>query len=33
MADGDHMIIIFSEWQRMLELVREQAGEMELGFA
>ncbi len=33
MADGDHKIIIFSEWQRMLELVREQADEMGLGHA
>ncbi len=33
MADGDHKIIIFSEWQRMLELVQWQAGEMELGYA
>jgi len=33
MEDGDHKIIIFSEWQRMLELVRELAGEMGLGFA
>ena len=29
MADGDHKIIIFSEWQRMLEL----AGELGLGYA
>jgi hypothetical protein len=33
MADGDHKIIIFSEWERMLQLVREQAGEMGLGYA
>jgi ERCC4-related helicase len=33
MADGDHKIIIFSEWQRMLELVRELAGELGLGYA
>ncbi len=33
LADGDHKIIIFSEWQRMLELVREQAGEMGLSYA
>jgi len=33
MEDGDHKIIIFSEWQRMLELVREQAEEMGLGYA
>jgi superfamily II DNA/RNA helicase len=33
MEDGDHKIIIFSEWERMLELVREQAREMGLGYA
>ncbi len=33
MEDGDHKIIIFSEWERMLELVREQAGKMGLGYA
>jgi superfamily II DNA/RNA helicase len=33
MADGDHKIIIFSEWQRMLELVRELAEGMGLGYA
>jgi SNF2 family DNA or RNA helicase len=33
MEDGDHKIIIFSEWERMLELVREQAEEMGLGYA
>ena len=33
MEDGDHKVIIFSEWQRMLELVREQANDMELGYA
>ena len=33
LEDGDHKIIIFSEWERMLELVREQAGEMGLGYA
>jgi hypothetical protein len=33
MADGDHKIIIFSEWERMLQLVREQAEDRELGFA
>ncbi|MCU7858488.1 MAG: DEAD/DEAH box helicase, partial [Candidatus Thiodiazotropha sp. (ex Lucinoma kastoroae)] len=32
-ADGDHKIIIFSEWERMLELVRERAEEMGLGYA
>jgi SNF2 family DNA or RNA helicase len=31
--DGDHKIIIFSEWERMLELVREQSEEMGLGYA
>jgi ERCC4-related helicase len=33
MADGDHKIIIFSEWQRMLELVRELAGKAGLDYA
>jgi superfamily II DNA or RNA helicase len=33
MADGDHKIIIFSEWQRMLELVRELAGKLGLDYA
>ena len=33
MADGDHKIIIFSEWERMLKLVREQAEGMGLGYA
>jgi len=33
MEDGDHKIIIFSEWARMLELVREQAEEIGLGYA
>jgi len=33
MEDGDHKIIIFSEWERMLALVREQAEEMGLGYA
>jgi superfamily II DNA or RNA helicase len=33
MVDGDHKIIIFSEWQRMLELVRELARKMKLGYA
>jgi len=32
-ADGEHKIIIFSEWQRMLQLVREQADDMGLGYA
>jgi len=31
--DGDHKIIIFSEWERMLQLVQEQAEEMGLGYA
>ena len=33
MVDGDHKIIIFSEWQRMLELVRELVGKLGLGYA
>ncbi|MCU7816310.1 MAG: DEAD/DEAH box helicase [Candidatus Thiodiazotropha sp. (ex Rostrolucina anterorostrata)] len=33
MEEGDHKIIIFSEWERMLQLVREQAEEMGLGYA
>lgn len=33
MADGDHKIIVFSEWERMLKLVREQADDRELGYA
>lgn len=33
MEDGDHKIIIFSEWERMLELVQEQAEEMGLDYA
>jgi ERCC4-related helicase len=33
MEEGDHKIIIFSEWERMLELVREQAEEMGLDYA
>jgi hypothetical protein len=33
MEDGDHKIIIFSEWERMLKLVREQAEKMGLGYA
>lgn len=33
MEDGDHKIIIFSEWERMLQLVRVQADEMRLGHA
>ncbi len=31
--DGDHKIIVFSEWERMLELVRELAGRLKLDFA
>jgi len=31
--DGDHKIIIFSEWERMLQLVRDQAEDMGLGYA
>ena len=33
MEDGDHKIIIFSEWERMLQLVGEQTDEMGLGYA
>ncbi|MEA3411945.1 MAG: C-terminal helicase domain-containing protein, partial [Pseudomonadota bacterium] len=33
MEDGDHKIIVFSEWQRMLELVREQVGQLGLDHA
>ncbi len=33
LEDGDHKIIIFSEWERMLELVREQAVERGLSYA
>ena len=33
MSDGDSKIIIFSEWERMLQLVREQADKMGLGHA
>ena len=33
MAVGDHKIILFSEWEGMLHLVRELAEEMELGHA
>ena len=31
--DGDHKVIIFSEWERMLELVRERAEDMGFGYA
>ena len=33
LEDGDHKIIIFSEWERMLQLVREQTEAKGLGFA
>jgi len=33
MEDGDHKIIIFSEWERMLQLVREQVEGMGIGYA
>jgi hypothetical protein len=33
LAEPETKILIFSEWQRMLELVRELAEEMEVGFA
>jgi superfamily II DNA/RNA helicase len=33
MDDGGHKIIIFSEWERMLQLVQEQAEEAGLGYA
>jgi len=33
LEDGDNKIIIFSEWERMLELVRHQCDERGLGFA
>ncbi|HYU36052.1 MAG TPA: DEAD/DEAH box helicase [Thermoanaerobaculia bacterium] len=33
LADREAKVLIFSEWERMLELVRELAGEMGLGFA
>ncbi|MBL3591187.1 MAG: DEAD/DEAH box helicase [gamma proteobacterium endosymbiont of Lamellibrachia anaximandri] len=33
MEDGDHKIIIFSEWERMLQLVQAQAEKMGLGYA
>ena len=32
-ADGEHKIIIFSEWQRMLELVRDHLQDLGLGYA
>jgi SNF2-related domain/Helicase conserved C-terminal domain len=33
LEDGDHKIIVFSEWERMLELVRDLAERLELDFA
>jgi len=33
LAEESHKILIFSEWTRMLDLVRELAEEMEIGFA
>ncbi|MDZ7754480.1 MAG: C-terminal helicase domain-containing protein [Gammaproteobacteria bacterium] len=33
MADGDHKVLVFSEWERMLELVREHAAARGLGHA
>ncbi|MGD2073411.1 MAG: DEAD/DEAH box helicase [Gammaproteobacteria bacterium] len=33
MDDGDHKVIIFSEWERMLALVREQSEQMGLDWA
>ena len=33
MEDGDHKILIFSEWERMLQLVRDQTEKMGLGYA
>ncbi|MGH7071112.1 MAG: DEAD/DEAH box helicase, partial [Acetobacteraceae bacterium] len=33
LADPERKVIVFSEWQRMLELVRELAGEMGIEFA
>ena len=33
MEDGDHKIIIFSEWERMLQLVQGLATKLELGYA
>lgn len=33
MEDGDHKIIIFSEWERMLQLVQGLAAKMGLGYA
>lgn len=32
-GEDGHKVLVFSEWQRMLELVRELAEEMELGYA
>ena len=33
MENDDHKVIVFSEWERMLKLVRELAEKMKLGFA
>lgn len=33
LSGGDSKVIVFSEWARMLELVRDLAGEMKVGFA
>ena len=33
LEDGDHKIIIFSEWERMLELVREKTASLGIGHA
>lgn len=33
LADDGRKVLVFSEWERMLELVRELAGEMGVGFA
>lgn len=33
LTEGDHKIIIFSEWERMLELVRDLIEKMKLGYA
>ena len=33
LEDGDRKIIVFSEWVRMLDLVRERLGELDLDFA
>ena len=33
LADGEHKIIVFSEWERMLQLVRDEAEGLDLGYA